>query len=45
LEDPLAEEILNMNVKDGDTLIASLDKENGKIIFELKKKEEKESVE
>ncbi len=45
LEDPLAEEILNMNVKNGDTLIASLDKENGKIIFELKKKEEKESVE
>ena len=45
LEDPLAEEILNMNVKNGDTLIASLDKENGKTIFELKKKEEKESVE
>ena len=36
LEDPLAEEILNMNVKSGDTLIASLDKENSKIIFEVK---------
>ncbi|OIQ92891.1 negative regulator of genetic competence ClpC/MecB [mine drainage metagenome] len=40
LEDPLAEEILNLNVKNGDILLASLDKENGKIIFELKKKEE-----
>ena len=36
LEDPLAEEILNMHVKSGDTLIASLDKENSKIIFEIK---------
>jgi ATP-dependent Clp protease ATP-binding subunit ClpC len=35
LEDPLAEEILNMNVKNGDTLLASLDKENSKIIFEV----------
>ncbi len=33
LEDPLAEEILNMNVKAGDKLIADLDKENGKIKF------------
>jgi len=40
LEDPLAEEILNMNVKQGDTLIAGLDKENGKITFSLKTKEE-----
>jgi ATP-dependent Clp protease ATP-binding subunit ClpC len=39
LEDPLAEEILNMNVKSGDVLIAGLDKENSKIRFELKKKE------
>jgi ATP-dependent Clp protease ATP-binding subunit ClpC len=39
LEDPLAEEILNMTVKNGDTLIASLDKENAKLKFELKKKE------
>lgn len=36
LEDPLAEEILNMHVKSGDTLLASLDKENSKIIFEIK---------
>jgi ATP-dependent Clp protease ATP-binding subunit ClpC len=43
LEDPLAEEILNMNVKNGDVLIAGLDKENGKITFEMKKKEEEAS--
>ncbi|HEV2832886.1 MAG TPA: ATP-dependent Clp protease ATP-binding subunit, partial [Hanamia sp.] len=36
LEDPLAEEILNMNVKNGDVLMASLDKENSKIVFEVK---------
>lgn len=36
LEDPLAEEILNMHVKSGDVLIASLDKENAKITFEVK---------
>ncbi len=43
LEDPLAEEILNMNIKTGDLLIADLDKENSKIRFEIKggvKKEE-----
>ncbi len=44
LEDPLAEEILNMTVKNGDTLIASLDKENAKLKFELKTKEEAESA-
>jgi len=33
LEDPLAEEILNMNIKAGDVLIADLDKENSKIKF------------
>jgi ATP-dependent Clp protease ATP-binding subunit ClpC len=43
LEDELAEEILSMNVKQGDTLIADLDKENEKIVFTLKEKiEEKE---
>jgi ATP-dependent Clp protease ATP-binding subunit ClpC len=36
LEDPLAEEILNMHIKNGDLLLASLDKENSKIIFEVK---------
>lgn len=45
LEDPLAEEILNMNVKQGDVLIANLDKENNKIVFELgRRKEESESA-
>jgi ATP-dependent Clp protease ATP-binding subunit ClpC len=36
LEDPLAEEILNMNIHNGDVLIADLDKENQKLIFTLK---------
>ncbi len=36
LEDPLAEEILNMNVKNGDTVIAELDKETEKIKFQIK---------
>ncbi|HSQ44871.1 MAG TPA: ATP-dependent Clp protease ATP-binding subunit, partial [Ginsengibacter sp.] len=35
LEDPLAEEILNMNIKNGDVLIAGLDKDNAKIVFEI----------
>ncbi|MCU0374971.1 MAG: ATP-dependent Clp protease ATP-binding subunit [Chitinophagaceae bacterium] len=35
LEDPLAEEILNMNIKNGDVLLAKLDKEQGKILFEI----------
>ncbi|WP_462254316.1 AAA family ATPase, partial [Ferruginibacter sp.] len=39
LEDPLAEEILNMHVKSGDTLIATLDKETEKIKFTLKEEE------
>ncbi|HPH86107.1 MAG TPA: ATP-dependent Clp protease ATP-binding subunit [Ferruginibacter sp.] len=46
LEDPLAEEILNMTIKNGDMLIAELDKEAGKIKFKLKeepKKKEKKS--
>ncbi|HEU5053190.1 MAG TPA: ATP-dependent Clp protease ATP-binding subunit [Hanamia sp.] len=36
LEDPLAEEILNMHVKNGDILVASLDKDNSKIVFHVK---------
>ena len=36
LEDPLAEEILNMNIKNGDVLLAGLDKENSKITFEIR---------
>ncbi|MCM5527216.1 ATP-dependent Clp protease ATP-binding subunit [Parasegetibacter sp. NRK P23] len=36
LEDPLAEEILTMKIKQGDVLIADLNKEEGKIFFTLK---------
>ena len=45
LEDPLAEEILNFNIKDGDLLIADLDKESGKIIFNFQKRVEEEAEE
>jgi ATP-dependent Clp protease ATP-binding subunit ClpC len=41
LEDPLAEEILNMSVKNGDILVAELDKETEKIRFVLKAQETK----
>jgi len=44
LEDPLAEEILNMNVKAGDVLIASLYKDKTKIVFELKRAAEQQSA-
>jgi len=44
LEDPLAEEILSLNVKQGDILVAELDKENGKIKFNFKNKEEEANV-
>ncbi len=43
LEDPLAEEILNMTVKEGDTLIADLDKESGKLTFSFGDRVEKEA--
>jgi ATP-dependent Clp protease ATP-binding subunit ClpC len=43
LEDPLAEEILNMNIKPGDVLEADLDKENGKLTFSLKQPAKAES--
>lgn len=36
LEDPLAEEILNMNIHNGDILVADLDKENQKLIFTIR---------
>ena len=45
LEDPLAEEILNFNVKNGDLLIADLDKESGKIIFNFRPKIEEGTTE
>jgi ATP-dependent Clp protease ATP-binding subunit ClpC len=43
LEDPLAEEILNMNVKAGDVLEADADAENNKLKFTFKKKTEQKS--
>lgn len=36
IEDPLAEEILNMSIKEGDVLEASVDKEANKLIFKKK---------
>ena len=36
LEDPLAEEILNLSIKQGDVMIADLDQEKTKIQFTLK---------
>jgi len=44
LEDPLAEEILNMAVKQGDTLVADLDETKEKIKFTLKKPEKKKEA-
>ena len=38
LEDPLAEEILNGKVKEGDSITAKFDKEAGKIVFSTKAK-------
>lgn len=43
LEDPLAEEILNHKVTEGDALIAHFDQENQKIYFEIKKKSKSKS--
>jgi ATP-dependent Clp protease ATP-binding subunit ClpC len=43
LEDPLAEEILNLNVKQGDVLVADADKENGKLSFTFKARTEEPS--
>jgi ATP-dependent Clp protease ATP-binding subunit ClpC len=45
LEDPLAEEILNLNVKAGDLLEADLDAENNKLKFSFKNKIEEKSKE
>ena len=44
LEDPLAEEILNMNIHNGDILVADLDKENQKLKFSFRKVEVKSKV-
>ena len=43
LEDPLAEEILNLHVKAGDLLEADLDKEKDKLKFSFKAKLEEKS--
>jgi ATP-dependent Clp protease ATP-binding subunit ClpC len=43
LEDPLAEEILNLNIKPGDVLIADLDKEQSKLRFTLKESAKEKS--
>jgi ATP-dependent Clp protease ATP-binding subunit ClpC len=43
LEDPLAEEILNMNIKQGDVLEAGLDAENSKLVFTFKAHTEEKS--
>lgn len=43
LEDPLAEEILNLHIKNGDVLEADLDKEAGKLRFTLKSSVQAES--
>jgi len=43
LEDPLAEEILNMNIKAGDVLQADLDEPNGKLVFTLKESAREET--
>ncbi len=44
LEDPLAEEILNMQVKEGDILIADLDEKKEKIQFSLNTEDKKEEA-
>lgn len=43
LEDPLAEEILNLHVKAGDLLIADVDKENNRLKFSFGKQVEEKS--
>ncbi|HZG24317.1 MAG TPA: ATP-dependent Clp protease ATP-binding subunit, partial [Chitinophagaceae bacterium] len=43
LEDPLAEQILTMNIKSGDVLIAELDKEEQKIKFTINESSPKKS--
>ncbi len=43
IEDPLAEEILNYSVKQGDTLIADIDKDKVALSFTLQKKEKEKA--
>ncbi|MDB5251504.1 MAG: Clp protease ClpC [Flaviaesturariibacter sp.] len=44
LEDPLAEEILNLSIKQGDVLIANLNAEEGRIHFTLKETPKEEET-
>ena len=46
MEDPLAEEILNTNINEGDTIVADLDEETkDKLTFDIKKKKKKPAKE
>ena len=46
VEDPLAEEILNTNINEGDTIVADLDEETkDKLTFDIKKKKKKPAKE
>ncbi len=45
LEDPLAEEILNANVKAGDTILASLSEDKTTIVFDIQRGESEEKSE
>lgn len=46
MEDPLAEEILNTNINEGDTIVADLDEETkDKLRFDIKKKKKKTAKE
>ena len=43
IEDPLAEEILNFSVKEGDTLIGDFDAAQNKLVFALQKKDKEKT--
>jgi ATP-dependent Clp protease ATP-binding subunit ClpC len=45
LEDPLAEQILNMSIKSGDILVASFNEEKQEVVFTTKGNEEKKVIE
>ena len=44
LEDPLAEEIMKMTIKQGDVLIADLNKESGQLVFTFQERAEEEQA-
>ncbi len=44
LEDPLAEEIMKMTIKQGDVLVADLNKELGQLVFTFKERVEEEEA-